>query len=313
MIKKIPIVLLILIFLSIPVQAFNEGRTNFQLVYNDSLISHETYSIFILPGENITLNIYKPSTNDDYIFKQDNFKVMVENDYEWELKAPNKVGNYLVQVIDQKTMERIKLNIFVLEPFSSIKNGYVNGYRIGDYPHIPASKRDNYSLPKGFIKVTRQNKDTYLTPHFKLSQFICKQPGNYPKYIVIQELLLDKLEYLLFKMNQKGIKADTLHIMSGYRTPYYNDSLGNVKFSRHIFGDAADIYVDVYPKDGQMDDLNGDGQINLRDADILYNIVEESSKRREYEEYIGGLGSYRRTASHSPFIHIDTRGYKARW
>ena len=50
MIKKISIVLILLVFLSIPIQAFDEGRTNFQLVYNDSLISHEIYSIFILPG-----------------------------------------------------------------------------------------------------------------------------------------------------------------------------------------------------------------------------------------------------------------------
>ncbi|HMA60863.1 MAG TPA: D-Ala-D-Ala carboxypeptidase family metallohydrolase [Halanaerobiales bacterium] len=313
MIKKISIVLILLVFLSIPIQAFDEGRTNFQLVYNDSLISHEIYSIFILPGENITLNIYKPSSNNNYILRHNNLKIVIENNYEWVLKAPQQVGNYLVQVINEKTREKIDLNVFVLEPFNNLENGYLNGYKIGDYPHIPPSKRDNYSLPKGFIKVTRQNKDTYLTPHFKLSQFICKQPGNYPKYLVMQELLLDKLEYLLLKVNQKGIKADTFHVMSGYRTPFYNSSLGNVRFSRHIFGDAADIYIDVYPKDGLMDDLNGDGRIDLRDADILYDTVEESYKRGEYKEYIGGLSSYRRTVSHSPFIHIDTRGYKARW
>ncbi len=313
MIKKITIILFILMFLSVPVQAFDRGEANFQLVYDQTLISHEIHSIFVLPGESITLNIYEPQADDSFQLRNDKLKATVKNNYEWVLKAPERVGNYIIKVIDEKTKEMIKLNVFVLEPYSNLKNGYLNGYKIGNYPHIPVNKRENYSLPKGFIKVTRSNQDLYLTPHFQLKQFICKQPGNYPKYIVLKPLLLNKLEYLLNKLNQRGIYTDTFHVMSGYRTPAYNSSLGNVKFSRHIFGDAADIFIDVKPRDGHMDDLNGDGKVNLRDADILYEAVEEFSQSREYKEYIGGLSSYRKTSTHPPFIHIDTRGYKARW
>src|SRR6056297_2858709 len=206
MTKKILIALFILIYLSIPAAAFNEGNSSFRLVYNNTLISHEIYSIFVLPGENITLNVYNPKFNDNYKVSHNNLKMIIKNKDEWVMKNPNKVGNYNIWVTDEKTNEKIKINVFVLEPYNNLKNGYLNGYRIGYYPRIPASKSENYTLPKGFIKVTRQNKDTYLTPHFKLSQFICKQPGNYPKYLVMQELLLDKLEYLLLKVNQKGIK-----------------------------------------------------------------------------------------------------------
>ena len=47
--------------------------------------------------------------------------------------------------------------------------------------------------------------------------------------------------------------------MSGYRTPFYNRSIGNqTRFSRHVYGDAADIYADD-DGDGKMDDLDGDG------------------------------------------------------
>ena len=313
MIKKITIILFIIMILSVPVQAFDKGEANFQLVYDKTLISHEIHSIFVLPGESITLNIYEPQANDSFQLRNDKLKATVKNNYEWVLKAPERVGNYIIEVIDEKTKEMIKLNVFVLEPYSNLKNGSLHGYKIGNYPHIPASKRENYSLPKGFIKVTRSNQDLYLTPHFQLKQFTCKQPGNYPKYIVLKPLLLNKLEYLLNKLNQRGIYTDTFHVMSGYRTPAYNSSLGNVKFSRHIFGDAADIFIDVKPRDGHMDDLNGDGKVNLRDADILYEAVEEFSQSREYKEYIGGLSSYRKTSTHPPFIHIDTRGYKARW
>ena len=313
MIKKILAITFLLILIATPIKAYNEGRSDFQLVHNNSLISYEIYSIFVLPGEEVSLDVYEPDSKDKFSVQTDQMQLIKNNNYSWKFKAPNQAGNYYISVINQKNKERINLNVFVLEPYNRLENGYINGYRIGKYPIIPDKLKDNYSLPKGFIRVTRENEEIYLTPHFQLKQFICKQKSNYPKYIVLRELLLNKLEYLLYQINQKGYNADTFHVMSGYRTPYYNASLGNVPLSRHIFGDAADIYIDVNPKDGHMDDLNGDGKINLRDADILYDQVEESSRKREYEEFVGGLSSYRKTASHSPFIHIDTRGFKARW
>lgn len=315
MIKKLTLVIFLILFLTINIQvnAFNERTTDFQLVYNESLISHDIYSIFVLPNEEIKLNVYDRNNNHKYIIDNDSLKLLSNNNYGWKFKAPNEVGNYKLTITNQNLKQRIILNIFVLEPFSNMQGEYINGYRIGNYPIIPDKYKESYTLPKGFIKVTRENKDTFLTPHFKLSQFICKQQSNYPKYIVLKELLLNKLEYLLVQVNKKGFYADTFHIMSGYRTPYYNKMLGNVELSRHVFGDAADIYIDVNPRDGQMDDLNGDGRVTIKDANLLYNTVEESYNNREYQEYIGGLGLYRKTSSHSPFIHIDTRGYKARW
>ena len=28
---------------------------------------------------------------------------------------------------------------------------------------------------------------------------------------------------------------------------------------------------------------------------------------------VGGLGAYGSTAAHGPFVHVDTRGHRARW
>jgi hypothetical protein len=38
------------------------------------------------------------------------------------------------------------------------------------------------------------------------------------------------------------------------------------------------------------------------------NRVEEA-----YPELIGGLGMYKATRQHGPFIHVDVRGNRARW
>lgn len=311
--KIILLIIVILLFQSMSLQAYDNRKVDFKLIYNENIISHEIASLFILPTEKVNLNIFDPQNDDDYTIKANKSNIINNSNFKWQLRFPQEPGNYPITIINNNTKEKIKLNVFVLEPFSSKNGEYLNGFRIGNYPINLIKNNKNYDLPKGFIKVTPENEDTYLTPHFQLKQFICKQQGGYPKYVVLQELLLNKLEYLLYEINQRGFNVDTFHIISGYRTPHYNKYLGNKALSRHIFGDAADIIIDVYPKDGYMDDLNSDGKVNYKDADILYDMVEGVYERREYEEYVGGLGLYRRTSEHSPFIHIDTRGYKARW
>jgi len=311
--KKLFIIIFILLFYTLTIQAYDDGKAGFKVAYNNNIISQEVASVFVLPEETLKLNIYRPQKNNNYVIKSTESNIIKNNDFEWEMRFPKEPGNYPVRVTNNISKESIRINVFVLEPFSNLNGGYLNGFRIGNYPLSLISENENYDLPKGFIKVTPENEDTYLSPHFQLKQFICRQQGGYPKYVVIQELLLNKLEYLLYEINQKGFNVDTFHMISGYRTPYYNKYLGNSDLSRHVFGDAADIIIDVYPKDGYMDDLNSDGHINYKDADILYDLVERSYKRSEYEEYVGGLGLYKRTSKHSPFIHIDTRGYKARW
>jgi uncharacterized protein YcbK (DUF882 family) len=101
--------------------------------------------------------------------------------------------------------------------------------------------------------------------------------------------------------------------MSGYRTPYYNKLIGNVKYSRHLWGGAADIFIDEHPEDGMMDDLNGDGRIDCHDAAVLYDIIDQMYGKPWYERFLGGLGRYEKTNSHGPFVHVDVRGFRARW
>ena len=60
---------------------------------------------------------------------------------------------------------------------------------------------------------------TLVAPHFTLGQFVSKQPGGYPKYLVLRERLLLKLEMLLEEASRLGIPAHTFRILSGYRTP----------------------------------------------------------------------------------------------
>jgi len=190
----------------------------------------------------------------------------------------------------------------------------LNGYRIGAYPAKPLKGNPLYVAPAGFIEVTKENQGTKVSPHFELKQFLCKEDTSkqFPKYIVLQERLPLKLEAILERVNTMNIKTDTLHIMSAYRTPFYNHAIGDVPYSMHQWGSAADIYVD--PKDmNRMEDLNRDGQVDIRDSKFLYDEIEAWLSEKEGQKFQGGMGFYPGTSAHPPFVHVDDRGTRARW
>ena len=65
--------------------------------------------------------------------------------------------------------------------------------------------------------------------------------------------------------------------------------------------------------DGRMDDLNRDGSVDGRDAMVLASWIEDLWQRPEFKNCQGGLGIYNGTGAHGPFVHVDMRGFKARW
>ncbi len=230
----------------------------------------------------------------------------------WVYTAPAGSGTDIMTLTDRKKDRSMHVTFFVLTPRTQQKGAYLNGYRIGNYPVSRYKDRNIYDPPEGFIEVSAENKDLYITPHFRLGQFLCKQASDWPKYLVIQPTLLVKLEYLITGLEEKGIRVKTLFIMSGYRTPYYNHSIGNVKYSRHVYGDASDIYVDE-DHDHVIDDLNHDGKHDMKDAKVIYDLVNNMDNDPQYIWLTGGLGRYGKTPRHTWFVHVDTRGYKARW
>lgn len=202
-----------------------------------------------------------------------------------------------------------------LRPFSDKKNGRIGKYRMGSWPfERRTAKRESYTNPDGFIEVTEQNQNTYVSEHFRLRDFLTKdQHDVWPKYLVLDAQLLDKLELVIDDLSRNGVPVRHVSVMSGFRTPQYNQKgvgAGRVENSRHQYGDAADVFVDN-DRNGRLDDLNGDGRVNTRDVAVMVAAVERVE--RAHPELIGGAGTYRSTAAHGPFAHIDARGYRARW
>jgi hypothetical protein len=230
----------------------------------------------------------------------------------WSWTSPPAPGLYPIKVVPPDSNDAVILQAFVLVPYDQLRGELLNGYQIGRYPEKPLHGLADYRPPAGFVEVTPENEDALASPHFHLKQFLCKQPAGSRKYVVLNERLLLTLEYILEQVNAAGYRATTFHVLSGYRTPAYNRSLGNVRYSLHQYGAAADIFIDENA-DGLMDDLNSDGSSDIRDAEVLYRLIEDAAARPEAQGLIGGLGKYPRTAAHGPFVHVDVRNRKARW
>lgn len=270
-------------------------------------------SIFVLPRETVDLEVVADFAGRRFKALATGGSIETITPIHWRWTAPDTTGVCSLAVTSLPEADTTTIQMVVMVPFDSARSGFLNGYRIGKYPHIPYKNLPIYKPPKGFIEVTPGNQDIYLTPHFKLSQFVCKQPGDFPRYVVLREELLLKLEVILASVNERGYLCRTFEIISGYRTPWYNRSIGNVKYSRHLWGGAADIYIDENPRDGMMDDLNKDGRINWKDAAILYDVIDDMYGKKFYDRFIGGLARYRKTNRHGPFVHVDVRGFRARW
>lgn len=285
--------------------AFDRGAAGFTVSVNGLRIPYKVMGLTVMPGE--TLSIQAPEKSR---VQANAGSVTQESPARWNWHAP---GQGLVAItVSDASGKAIQLNVFVLRPAASVKNGLIDGYRMGDYPQQAYRGFEAYEPPEGFIEVTPALFDVALSPHFRLGQFLCKQsPVNGKQFMLFRPELILKLETILQRLNERGIAADTLFIMSGYRTPHYNHSIGNRKYSRHIYGGAADFFVDVSPRDGRMDDLNGDGRIDRADAALVYSLVEELSRSRDWQA--GGLGEYGVSSSHGPFVHVDVRGHRARW
>lgn len=224
-----------------------------------------------------------------------------------------------------------ELRVQVLTPFDRRGAGVIDGYPIGIYPDemardVPGPVERNvaiYAPPTHFWHVTEDTLDAHISPHFTLGDLTSVPMVAGEAYIAISPQLIDKLEALYAGCEHRGhIPADATHgitVLRSYVTPNRLTQLrqagANIStFTRHIYGDAAIVIVDV-DGDGLMDDLNRDGIVDQADAQLLADEVENLERTLGR----GGIGVYgTRPAGDpelpdTPMVQFDCRGERARW
>lgn len=115
-----------------------------------------------------------------------------------------------------------------------------------------------------------------MSKYFTEDEFRCHCCGALPEQGISTALLstLDNIRESL------GVPVT---VLSGYRCPVNNAACGGVKNSQHLLGIAADLTYDGI------------------DVDALAQIAEDCGA--------DGIGKYWSQG----FVHVDSRGYYARW
>ncbi len=289
-----------------PSSSYGMMQDSFALEIGGQTYDWDVLARFVMPGESLVIKI-KPQYNArNYGWICSGGELLDIKPLEKIWVAPQKAGLYPICIMSHSVKT---INIFVMVPFQKLYKGKLNNYSIGWYPRS-TSPHPKLTRPEGFIEVTAEVESTRLSPNYILKEFICRQPGNFPKYLVLKEELIIKLELLLTKIKEKGYNCSKLNVFSGYRTPRYNTGGGGGRHSAHIYGGAADFFIDE-DHNGVIDDLNKDGRYNSKDSKILYDIANELDAERP--DLVGGIGWYRRVGGVGPCIHVDVRGKPTRW
>lgn len=134
--------------------------------------------------------------------------------------------------------------------------------------------------------------DRKLSAHFRLAEFACHDGTPVPADLVddYERLALHVLEPLRQRFG-RGI------VVSGYRPPAYNASVGGARRSVHMGGRGSGIRgvaADVRFATGTPE------QWGLIAAKLLAKWYPPG----------GGLGVY---PGRGGWVHVDTRDYRARW
>jgi uncharacterized protein YcbK (DUF882 family) len=259
----------------------------------------------VLPGEPITPNARGA-------------QAVIEGEARPDFTAPEDSGIYQFAIALNHAVKAIEdISIVTLVPRTEKRGGRIGQYRLGTWPWESGGtpRSASYAPPEGFIEVTPQNQNFKVSEHFALRDFLTKGQTNvWPKYLLLEPRLVDKLELTIQELQHMGVRVDHVHVMSGFRTPEYNHGGGNTEgranLSRHMYGDASDVYVDNN-RDGQPDDITGDGRVTVKDAEKLAQAAE--IVERQHRSLVGGIGVYVACCGHGPFTHVDVRGFRARW
>ncbi len=102
-----------------------------------------------------------------------------------------------------------------------------------NYP-APYQGSSQYLAPVRFLDIDAQDPDLLLAPNFALSEFLSSAKGRYG---VLQGPFIARMQQLRDEV------AAPVYVTSGYRSPGYNAGIGGAEYSRHMYGDGADIDV----------------------------------------------------------------------
>jgi hypothetical protein len=206
--------------------------------------------------------------------------------------------------------------------FDAEGHGVIEGYPIGVYPNenakdvkaVIADHRDRYRPPHWFVSVTSATRELFVSEHFRLREFVLNAPKDATCYFPYNANLCRALEAVLDDLKSPELPTPHVRILRGFISPYDAERLRRsgaklITWNRYQYGDG--VLVVANDTGGEkMGDLNGDGKVDVRDAETLARIVAGVQKRLRLP---GWSGVYPErpdtTLPETPMVGFDVRGW----
>lgn len=189
------------------------------------------------------------------------------------------------------------LSQFQSIPYSKLPDSYKKNTLSDQEPYHKMLRRSTYYLVPS-ADVYKKIVGPYRIKNFmpKDASYKSNQDRIEGKIVwLVDKRVLKKLLQLQNTLNEQGFDGNAFYVVNGYRHPSYNKKVGGASQSRHIVGQAIDISIR---------DIDKDGQVTKKDKAIVLDLLDKKIIRS-----FGGLGLYPNSQS----VHLDTRGYRARW
>lgn len=300
---------------------------NFEDINKDYKVSIEIQNsqvLFAKPLSKILLNL-NHQTKKITVLEQNKNYAFQSQDQEINIKLPdeNKVLE-IELVLNNNEMIKFKIVTAIID--KDTDDGEIkfedNIYTIGKYPAVPKYGKTNYFKdkyipPKYFFIWNPLFEDLPVSKNLKYGDLVVKpdpekpdlpRPPRATKIFTLSYETILNFEKIIEKARLKS-PFKKVSILSFYRTPEYNRKIGAASFSRHIYGDGIDWFIDEDPENDEMDDLNNDGKVSQEDAKSFVQVIIQMVSDREIKPCGTGVYFTKKGAS----LHYDSRGHLARW
>jgi hypothetical protein len=124
-----------------------------------------------------------------------------------------------------------------------------------DYPE-PYNGSAQYAVPDRFVDIQALAADLAIAPNFQLDEYLVLSDGRYG---ILQGHMVDELQAL------RDDIGGALIVDRGYMSPGFNAREGGIQYSRHLYGDAADMHSSGWTPEemGALCDAHGASTVDL--------------------------------------------------
>ncbi|MCL2001705.1 MAG: D-Ala-D-Ala carboxypeptidase family metallohydrolase [Planctomycetes bacterium] len=243
--------------------------------------------------------------------------------------APQNSGAYYLLLAINAADRQRNVELCVLVPAKAVARRTGSGLDvsledrfIGHYPHPNRSRNakvranpDSYQPPTWWMQITEANASFEVMPGIMAQELVATSEDTGDRHTDIVPVMYPMWKAIVAVRNaleeRMAVPGSALKLISVFRAPAYNRSIGSGAFSRHVYGDAFDFYLDL-DNQGKAADLNRDGRLDRQDAYPLVALIE--SLQAEGKIPMGGIGVYHTVGGdHEVTLHLDLRGHRATW